>query len=152
MDVCRVAGLNPNPDIGISPVASPTPSPVRTLILSLLSSLPKSAHTSQSKPEDPAVNDKTNRATYEDLLEYQHLNSTRLKILGTQVSEITTTLEYLIEEEELSLQPIFYSEETVDVATLTSVELDEFLIVDEYLSEPDETLEVTSHEPYIDIA
>ncbi|KAK9110201.1 hypothetical protein Sjap_018261 [Stephania japonica] len=64
MDVCRVAGLNPNPDIGIPPVASPTPSPVRTLILSLLSSLPKSAHTSQSKPEDPVVNDKTNRATY----------------------------------------------------------------------------------------
>ncbi|KAK9158339.1 hypothetical protein Scep_004913 [Stephania cephalantha] len=43
-------------------------------------------------------------------------------------------------------------EETVNAATLESVEFDEFSIVDEYLSEPEETLEVSLHEPDISIA
>ncbi|KAK9094285.1 hypothetical protein Scep_025754 [Stephania cephalantha] len=44
------------------------------------------------------------------------------------------------------------NEETVNAATSKSVEFDEFSIVDEYLSEPEETLEVSSHEQNITIA
>ncbi|KAK9160504.1 hypothetical protein Syun_006845 [Stephania yunnanensis] len=43
------------------------------------------------------------------------------------------------------------SEETVNAATLKSVEFDEFSNVDKYLSELEEILEVTSHEPDITI-
>ncbi|KAK9103237.1 hypothetical protein Sjap_020491 [Stephania japonica] len=66
--------------------------------------------------------------------------------------QVTAILEHLIDKEELSPQPISNSEETVNVATLESVEFDEFSIVDEYLSEPEETLEVSLYEPDIDIA
>ncbi|KAK9130953.1 hypothetical protein Sjap_011440 [Stephania japonica] len=64
---------------------------------------------------------------------------------------VTAILEHLIDEEELSLQPISDSEKTMNAATLESVEFDEFLIVDEYLSEPEETLDVSLHEPDITI-
>ncbi|KAK9163281.1 hypothetical protein Syun_004183 [Stephania yunnanensis] len=43
-------------------------------------------------------------------------------------------------------------QETVNAATLKSVEFDEYSIVDEYLSEPNETVEVSSHEPDITVA
>ncbi|KAK9166406.1 hypothetical protein Scep_001597 [Stephania cephalantha] len=39
----------------------------------------------------------------------------------------------------------------MNAATLKSVEFDEFSIVDEHLSEPEETQEFSSHEPYITI-
>ncbi|KAK9121750.1 hypothetical protein Syun_019367 [Stephania yunnanensis] len=42
--------------------------------------------------------------------------------------------------------------ETMNVVTLKSVEFDEFSIVDDYLSELEETLKVSSHEPNITIA
>ncbi|KAK9121078.1 hypothetical protein Syun_018695 [Stephania yunnanensis] len=54
-----------------------------------------------------------------------------------------------MDENELSSQSTFDSEETVNVVTLKSVEFDEFSIVDEYLSKPEETLEVSSHKPGI---
>ncbi|KAK9118338.1 hypothetical protein Scep_016431 [Stephania cephalantha] len=57
-----------------------------------------------------------------------------------------------MDEKVLSLQPISDSEETANAATLKSVEFDEFSTVDEYLSEPKETLEVSSHNPDITIA
>ncbi|KAK9166877.1 hypothetical protein Scep_002068 [Stephania cephalantha] len=57
-----------------------------------------------------------------------------------------------MDEKELSSQPIFDSEETMNAATLKSVEFDEFSIVDKYLSEPEETMEVSSHELDITIA
>ncbi|KAK9152126.1 hypothetical protein Syun_010435 [Stephania yunnanensis] len=57
-----------------------------------------------------------------------------------------------MDEEELPPQPIFDSDETVNADTSKSVEFDEFSIVDEYLSEPKETLYVSSHEPDITIA
>ncbi|KAK9137601.1 hypothetical protein Sjap_008195 [Stephania japonica] len=77
----------------------------------------------------------------------QHINS---RLLNSE-SQVTTTLT-LIDEEELSLQPIFNSEETVNAATLESVKFDEFSIMDEYLSEPEETLDVSLHEQGIIIA
>ncbi|KAK9110020.1 hypothetical protein Sjap_018080 [Stephania japonica] len=43
-------------------------------------------------------------------------------------------------------------EESLNAATLESVEFDEFSIFDEYLSEPEETLDVSLHEPDITIA
>ncbi|KAK9090568.1 hypothetical protein Sjap_023745 [Stephania japonica] len=45
---------------------------------------------------------------------------------------------------ELSRQPIFLSEETL---TSKTVMLDELLTIDEYWSEPQETLEISLHEP-----
>ncbi|KAK9140033.1 hypothetical protein Scep_009714 [Stephania cephalantha] len=56
-----------------------------------------------------------------------------------------------MDEKELSPQPICDSKEIVNAVTLLSVEFDEFSIVEEYLSEPEETLEVSSHEPDITI-
>ncbi|KAK9157647.1 hypothetical protein Scep_004221 [Stephania cephalantha] len=78
----------------------------------------------------------------------QHMNL-RLQNLETQVTAI---LEHLMGGKELSPQSIYDLEETVNAATSKSVESDEFSIVDEYLSEPEETLEVSSHEPDITIA
>ncbi|KAK9147907.1 hypothetical protein Scep_006664 [Stephania cephalantha] len=72
--------------------------------------------------------------------------------LQNSETQDTTTLEHLIDEEELSPQPISDSKETVNAATLKSVELDEFSIVNEYLSKSEETLEVSSHELDITIA
>ncbi|KAK9149247.1 hypothetical protein Scep_008004 [Stephania cephalantha] len=57
-----------------------------------------------------------------------------------------------MDEKELSPQPIFDLEESVNAATLKSVEFDEFSIMNEYLSEPEKTLEVSSHELDITIA
>ncbi|KAK9140673.1 hypothetical protein Scep_010354 [Stephania cephalantha] len=57
-----------------------------------------------------------------------------------------------MDEKKLSLQPIYDSEETMSAATSKSVESNEFSIVDEYLSEPEETLEVSSQELDITIA
>ncbi|KAK9137535.1 hypothetical protein Sjap_008129 [Stephania japonica] len=67
-------------------------------------------------------------------------------------TQVTPILEHLIDKEELSLQPISHSEETVNAATLESVEFDVFSIVDEYLSEPEETLDVSLYEQDITIA
>ncbi|KAK9125704.1 hypothetical protein Scep_014550 [Stephania cephalantha] len=78
----------------------------------------------------------------------QHM-SPRLQNSETQV---TTILEHLMDWKELSPQSIYDSYETMNAATSKSVESDEFSIVDEYLSEPKETLEVSSHEPDITIA
>ncbi|KAK9095004.1 hypothetical protein Scep_026473 [Stephania cephalantha] len=86
----------------------------------------------------------TQQPLHEDM---RHINP-KLKNFETQA---TTILEHLMDEKELSSQPISDSEETVNAATLKSVEFDEFLIVDEYLSEPEETIEVSSHEPDITI-
>ncbi|KAK9082437.1 hypothetical protein Syun_031179 [Stephania yunnanensis] len=49
-------------------------------------------------------------------------------------------------------QPLFDSDETVNADTSKSVEFDEFSIVDEHLSEPEETLDISSPEPDITIA
>ncbi|KAK9140025.1 hypothetical protein Scep_009706 [Stephania cephalantha] len=57
-----------------------------------------------------------------------------------------------MDEKELSLQPISDSEETMNAVTLKSVKFDEFSIMDEYLSEPEETLEVSSYESDITFA
>ncbi|KAK9143198.1 hypothetical protein Syun_012598 [Stephania yunnanensis] len=57
-----------------------------------------------------------------------------------------------MDEEELPPQPVFDSDETVNADTSKSVEFDEFSIMDEHLSEPEETLDVSSHEPDITIA
>ncbi|KAK9121657.1 hypothetical protein Syun_019274 [Stephania yunnanensis] len=57
-----------------------------------------------------------------------------------------------MDDEELPPQPNFDSDETVNADTSKSVEFDEFSIVDEHLSEPEETLDVSSHEPDITIA
>ncbi|KAK9118310.1 hypothetical protein Scep_016403 [Stephania cephalantha] len=57
-----------------------------------------------------------------------------------------------MDEKKLSSQPISDSEETVNAATLKSVEFDKFSITDKYLSGPEETLEVSSHEPDITTA
>ncbi|KAK9142527.1 hypothetical protein Syun_011927 [Stephania yunnanensis] len=46
----------------------------------------------------------------------------------------------------------FDSGETVNAYTSKSIKFDEFSIVEEYLSEPEETLEVSLHEPDITIA
>ncbi|KAK9082237.1 hypothetical protein Syun_031878 [Stephania yunnanensis] len=57
-----------------------------------------------------------------------------------------------MDDEELPPQPDFDSDETMNADTSKSVEFDEFSIVDEHLSEPEETLDVSSHEPDITIA
>ncbi|KAK9088873.1 hypothetical protein Scep_027955 [Stephania cephalantha] len=57
-----------------------------------------------------------------------------------------------MDEKELSLQPTSNSEETVNATTLKSVEFNEFSIMDEYLSKPEETLKISSHELDITIA
>ncbi|KAK9128009.1 hypothetical protein Syun_016806 [Stephania yunnanensis] len=66
-------------------------------------------------------------------------------------TRVTAIFEHLMDEEELPLQPVFDSDETVNAYTSKSVEFDEFSIVDEHLSEPEETLDVSSHEPDITI-
>ncbi|KAK9104514.1 hypothetical protein Scep_021358 [Stephania cephalantha] len=78
----------------------------------------------------------------------QHMSSK----LQNSETQVTVILEHLMDEEELSPQPVFDSEETVNAATSKSVEFDEFSIMDGYLSEPEETLEVSPHEPNITIA
>ncbi|KAK9163240.1 hypothetical protein Syun_004142 [Stephania yunnanensis] len=57
-----------------------------------------------------------------------------------------------MDEEELPPQPVIDTNETVNADTSKSVEFDEFSIVEEHLSEPEETLDVSSHEPNITIA
>ncbi|KAK9169152.1 hypothetical protein Syun_001292 [Stephania yunnanensis] len=78
----------------------------------------------------------------------QHMKS-KLQNLETQVTAI---LEHLMDEEELPPQPVFDSDETVNADTSKIVEFDEFSIVDEHLSEPEETLDISSYEPNITIA
>ncbi|KAK9127999.1 hypothetical protein Syun_016796 [Stephania yunnanensis] len=78
----------------------------------------------------------------------QHINPK----LQNSETQVTTILEYLVDEKELSPPPTSDLEETVNATTLKSVEFDEFSNVDEYLREPEETLEVSSHEPNITIA
>ncbi|KAK9088251.1 hypothetical protein Scep_027333 [Stephania cephalantha] len=72
--------------------------------------------------------------------------------LQNSETQVTAILEHLMDEEELSLQPVFDSDETVNADTSKSVEFDKFSIVDEHLSEPEETLDVSSREPDITIA
>ncbi|KAK9130618.1 hypothetical protein Sjap_011105 [Stephania japonica] len=72
--------------------------------------------------------------------------------LQNSETQITALLEHLIDEEELSPQPLYESQEIVNTATLESDEFDEFSIVDQYLGEPKETLDVSLHEPDITIA
>ncbi|KAK9107497.1 hypothetical protein Syun_023508 [Stephania yunnanensis] len=72
--------------------------------------------------------------------------------LQNSETQVTAILEHLMDEGELSLQPYFDSDETVNADTSKSVEFDEFSIVDEHLSELEETLHVSSHEPDITIA
>ncbi|KAK9100289.1 hypothetical protein Scep_023719 [Stephania cephalantha] len=78
----------------------------------------------------------------------QHINPK----LQNSETQVTTILEHLMDEKEFSLQPVSYSKETVNAATLKNVEFDEFSIVGEYLSELEETLEVYLHDPDITIA
>ncbi|KAK9089106.1 hypothetical protein Scep_028188 [Stephania cephalantha] len=78
----------------------------------------------------------------------QHMKSK----LQNSETQVTAILEHLMDEEELPPQPVFDSDETVNDDTSKSVEFDEFSIVDEHLSEPEETLDVSSHEPDITIA
>ncbi|KAK9101216.1 hypothetical protein Scep_024646 [Stephania cephalantha] len=77
----------------------------------------------------------TQQPLHEDM---QHINP-KSKNSKTQV---TTILEHLMDEKELSPHPTSDPDETVNVATLKSVKFDEFSIVDEYFSEPEETLEI----------
>ncbi|KAK9120736.1 hypothetical protein Syun_018353 [Stephania yunnanensis] len=77
----------------------------------------------------------------------QHMKSK----LQNSETHVTAILEHLMDEEELPPQPVFESDETVNADTSKSVESDEFSIVDEHLSEPKETLYVSSHEPDITI-
>ncbi|KAK9098027.1 hypothetical protein Syun_025072 [Stephania yunnanensis] len=72
--------------------------------------------------------------------------------LQNSETQVTAILEHLMDEEELPPQPVFDSDETVNADTSKSVEFDEFSIVDEHLSEPEETLDASSHEPDITIA
>ncbi|KAK9168589.1 hypothetical protein Syun_000729 [Stephania yunnanensis] len=72
--------------------------------------------------------------------------------LQNSETQVTAILEHLMDEEELPPQPVFDSYETVNADTSKSVEFDELSIVDEHLSEPEETLYVSSHEPDITIA
>ncbi|KAK9114546.1 hypothetical protein Syun_021343 [Stephania yunnanensis] len=72
--------------------------------------------------------------------------------LQNSETEVTAILEHLMDEEELPPQPVFDSDETVNADTSKSVEFDEFSIVDEHLSEPEEILYVSSREPDITIA
>ncbi|KAK9158530.1 hypothetical protein Scep_005104 [Stephania cephalantha] len=78
----------------------------------------------------------------------QHMKSK----LQNSETQVTAILEHLMDEEELPPQPVFDLDETVNADTSKSVEFDEFSIVDEHLSEPEETLDVSSHEPDITIA
>ncbi|KAK9084489.1 hypothetical protein Scep_030960 [Stephania cephalantha] len=78
----------------------------------------------------------------------QHMKSK----LQNSETQVTAILEYLMDEEELPPQPVFDSDETVNADTSKSVEFDEFSIVDEHLSEPEETLDIFPHEPDITIA
>ncbi|KAK9162531.1 hypothetical protein Syun_003433 [Stephania yunnanensis] len=78
----------------------------------------------------------------------RHMKS-KLQNSETQVTDI---LEHLMDEEELPPQPVFDLDETVNANTSKSVEFDGFSIVDEHLSEPEETLDVSSHVPDITIA
>ncbi|KAK9133185.1 hypothetical protein Scep_012713 [Stephania cephalantha] len=87
----------------------------------------------------------TQRPLQDDM---QHINP-KLQNLETQV---TTIFEHLMDEKELFPQSISDLEETVNDATLKNVKFDEFSIVDEYLSELEETLEVSLHESDITIA
>ncbi|KAK9094245.1 hypothetical protein Scep_025714 [Stephania cephalantha] len=75
----------------------------------------------------------------------------KLKLHNSE-TQVTSILEHLMDEEELPPQPVFDSDETVNADTSKSVEFDEFSIVDEHLSEPEETIDVSSHEPDITIA
>ncbi|KAK9159891.1 hypothetical protein Syun_006232 [Stephania yunnanensis] len=75
----------------------------------------------------------------------------KLKLQNSE-TQVTSILEHLMDEEELPPQPVFDSDETVNADTSKSVEFDEFSIVDEHLSEPEETIDVSSHEPDITIA
>ncbi|KAK9151111.1 hypothetical protein Syun_009420 [Stephania yunnanensis] len=77
----------------------------------------------------------------------QHMKS-KLQNSETQVIAI---LEHLMDEEELPPQPVFDSDETVNADTSKSAEFDEFSIIGEHLSEPEETLYISSHEPDITI-
>ncbi|KAK9098885.1 hypothetical protein Syun_025930 [Stephania yunnanensis] len=72
--------------------------------------------------------------------------------LQNSESQVIDIHEHLMYGKELSPQPVFDSEEIMNASTLKSVEFDEFSIVDRYLSEPEETLEVSSYEPDITIA
>ncbi|KAK9131287.1 hypothetical protein Sjap_011774 [Stephania japonica] len=65
---------------------------------------------------------------------------------------MTATFGNSIDGEELSSQSILDSEETLNVVTLKTIMLDEFSIVDEYLSKLKEELEVSLREPEIIIA
>ncbi|KAK9140901.1 hypothetical protein Scep_010582 [Stephania cephalantha] len=67
--------------------------------------------------------------------------------LQNSETQVTAILEHLMDEEKLSSQPVFDPDKTVNADTSKSVEFDEFSIVDEHLSEPEETLDVSSHEP-----
>ncbi|KAK9114555.1 hypothetical protein Syun_021352 [Stephania yunnanensis] len=78
----------------------------------------------------------------------QHMKSK----LQNSETKVTAILEHLMDEEELPPQAVFDLDETVNADTSKSVEFDEFSIVDEHLSEPEETLYVSSHEPDITIA
>ncbi|KAK9161214.1 hypothetical protein Syun_007555 [Stephania yunnanensis] len=71
--------------------------------------------------------------------------------LQNSETQFTAILEHLMDEEELPPQLVFDSDETVNVDTSKSVEFDKFSIVDEHLSEPEEILDVSSHEPDITI-
>ncbi|KAK9098624.1 hypothetical protein Syun_025669 [Stephania yunnanensis] len=95
--------------------------------------------------EDADRRSTTQRPLQEDM---QHMKSK----LQNSETQVTTILEHLMDEEELPPQPVFDSDETVNADTSKSVEFDEFSIVDEHLSEPEETLYVSSHEPDITIA
>ncbi|KAK9115171.1 hypothetical protein Syun_021968 [Stephania yunnanensis] len=87
--------------------------------------------------------------TQQPLQEDMHYMKSKLQNSETQVTAI---LEHLMDEEELPPQPVFDSDETVNADTSKSVEFDEFSIVDEHLSEPEETLDVSSHETDMSIA
>ncbi|KAK9113563.1 hypothetical protein Syun_020360 [Stephania yunnanensis] len=87
----------------------------------------------------------TQRPLQEDM---RHMKSK----LQNSETQVTAILEHLMDEEKLSPQPVFDSDETANADTSKSVEFDEFSIVDEHLSEPEETLYVSSHEPDITIA
>ncbi|KAK9158277.1 hypothetical protein Scep_004851 [Stephania cephalantha] len=89
------------------------------------------------------------RTTQQPLLEdMQHINPK----LQNSETRVTTILEHFMDMKELSPHPVFDLEKIVNVATLKSVKFDELSIVDEYLSEPEETLDVSSHELDITIA
>ncbi|KAK9093549.1 hypothetical protein Syun_028460 [Stephania yunnanensis] len=81
----------------------------------------------------------------------EDMQHTKSKLQNSK-TQVTAILEYLMDEEELPSQPVFDSDETVNADISKSVEFDEFSIVDEHLSELEETLDVSSHEPDITIA